>query len=187
MRRVAFLALMVVLVLAVGPIYGGGSPKQVVLTANCLATQSYGSPELAGFIKESLLRRHDLQRQAGRLAIKWDLDEDGSPEYFVLYSGGSGGGNYILVADSPPRIIGEMSGLVIWFDRTSGEWPALHCYNSGGATHGLVCEFRFSSGKYVQTMSSELEDSPDGSFKKHEIQDLWKSLGPVSCNENPKY
>ena len=107
-------SLLCALMVGTGILYLATSHSHVVLGEECATRLTLPEGPLSNFVIGAVAERTESQERTEKIwGIKIDLRGDGSHQYLVATTGGSGGTNYLLIAESPPRIVGELFAYVL--------------------------------------------------------------------------
>ncbi|HNQ77314.1 MAG TPA: hypothetical protein PK747_07360 [Acidobacteriota bacterium] len=167
----------------------------MVLEYQCSVAPMYGNAEMETFARNAIIQRrkrelpnYDKLEKEGNLYFGSDriyivdLNKDNSPEYIVPFiCGGTGNCNFIVFADHPPRILGEIGAEYIIFTPATDKWPDIMIYGHMTAGEGVIYGYTFKDGRYQEDpkVHYEVSDSYDG--KIHTKTDFFKKIGPVKC------
>jgi hypothetical protein len=170
-------------------------PCKIVLAYECTVNPLYGNAEIEAFVKNTIIKRrkqdlpnYDKLESEGNLHFGTDriyivdLNKDNSPEYIVPFDcGGTGNCSFLIFADHPARILGEINAEYIIFEPQANKWPDIMEYGHMSAGEGVIYGYTFKDGQYQEDpkVHYEVYDSIDG--KTHTKTDFFKQLGPVKC------
>lgn len=121
-------------------------------------------PEPVTKILEGLYWRSDGSLPAHFYGHAFDLNGDGSPEYFLKTTGGgSGGPAYILVGRDKEewKKLRDFQGVFHVLKAEEKSWPKLVTTSKGGGGNFCKRHFEFENGAYVETLREN--------FKRGEI------------------
>jgi hypothetical protein len=110
-------------------------------------------------------------------AFAYDLNRDGSKEYFVRLScGGTGNCSWGVFSDKPARLRGTFTAWFFYVHRRAGSWSALSTYTREGGDQGEIATLAFKRGRYVETSSRTEHGYPDN------WQPFLKRMGVPKCS-----
>lgn len=170
----------------------------MVLHFECKVQPLYGNSEIEAFVKKTVIEKRGisadeyyfLQEDVKEIIYPQtiyvvDLNKDNIPEYIVPYQCGAVGNcSYVIFADHPPRILGEIGAEYIIFTPVKDKWPDIMVYGHMGAADGAVGGYIFTEGKYVNNpdINFSVIDGVDKRGKVvHTWTDFFKKIGPVKC------
>ncbi|MFZ1494557.1 MAG: hypothetical protein WAU60_14245 [Candidatus Competibacter denitrificans] len=112
----------------------------------------------------------DAGQQDGKLLTdRFDLNDDGVPEYFLRTVCGNGGCAYPLFDGRTYAYLGSVFGSEVWWlQRRSKGLPIIEGYGHLGAMLGVISRYEFNGSRYEQVSSRQIGDE--------ETQELYKRL-----------
>jgi len=133
---------------------------------------------LQRLIEESSRRKaFPAQLPFGYSAFAYDLNGDGTKEYFVRLScGGTGNCSWGIFSTRPARLRGIFTAWFFYIHRRAGSWSTLSTYTREGGDQGEIATLMNRRGSYVET-SNRTEHGYPGNW-----QPFLKRMGVPKCN-----
>jgi len=169
---------------------------KVVLHFRCKVRPIYGTKDLESLVKKTI-REKRVEDQFNSATVSdeirdivmpstiyiVDLNNDSSPEYIVpVDCGAVGNCHYVIFADHPARVIGELWAEYIIFTPQSGQWPDIITYCHETARDGAVARYVSDNGFY-KVESDRCVREPLGQEGKpaDTYNQFMKEMGGVRC------
>lgn len=113
------------------------------------------------------------QDKDGRLfTVRFDLNGDGAPEYFLRTLCGNGGCEYPIFDGRTYAYLGSVFGSEVWLlRRRSHALPAIEAFSHLAAMKGTIGRYEFNGARYEEVSSQDIGDN--------ETQQLYKRLDAV--------
>lgn len=117
---------------------------------NCASTSGYPKAKLRGLVEAAMKREDAAGEKVPDLAFAFDLNNDGTPEYFVpLVCGATGNCTWGIFALRPARFLGTVNGQYIYLHKRSGGWPGVITYGHLSVQEGVLDTYLFRNGRYA--------------------------------------
>ena len=119
----------------------------VKFDGNCAST--YPKAKLSRIVEVARKREGAAATPPDR-AYTFDLNNDGSPEYFVpLACGATGNCTFGVFALRPTRFLGTVNGEYLYIHKRAGRWPGVITYGHLSAAEGVLHTYLFRKGRYA--------------------------------------
>ncbi|HET6977883.1 MAG TPA: hypothetical protein VFI24_16260 [Pyrinomonadaceae bacterium] len=155
-------------------------PSQVVARfgGECEGQSFQLSEKLASLISRIKSReRNRCDSEFCHGVFAYDLNADGSKEYFVRLScGATGNCLWGIFSDRPARLRGTFTAWFFYIHRRTSSWNALSTYTREGGDQGVIARLRNRRGQYMQ-ISERTEHGYDGNH-----QPFLRRMGIPKCS-----